>query len=198
MKHAQFEAELWGAINRYAIAVGGDPSEGVHGNAPRLQAAEDIEKLVAGVAARQQIDDIVIEDLAKSGSAAAAYAGKAGVNAKRLHAMLLNVRGFLRGSPELGLRSRIEHAPALFIVHVYNADGDLHDYYVHQTVDAAIRQAAADVVDGRFPGLGPGSNGREDAICRAIAEIDIEPGVCRRHLRCAAWHAHVDEVQVLP
>lgn len=38
----QFEVDLWDAINRYATTVGGDPSQHVYGNVPRMQAVADV------------------------------------------------------------------------------------------------------------------------------------------------------------
>ncbi len=43
----QLEIELWDAINRYAISVGGDPSGRSHGNVPRMQAVADVGRIVA-------------------------------------------------------------------------------------------------------------------------------------------------------
>jgi len=68
------EVDLWDAINRYAIAVGGDPRKHVHGNVPRMQAVADVGKIVAKVSSQQQIDDLVVEDLVKGSNAAAARA----------------------------------------------------------------------------------------------------------------------------
>ena len=42
----QLEFDLWDAINRYAISVGGDPSKHVHGNTSRMQAVVDVDALV--------------------------------------------------------------------------------------------------------------------------------------------------------
>ncbi len=70
----QFEVALWDAINRYAITVGGDPAHHVYGNTPRMQAVADVGAIVARVASREQIDDIVVDDLVKGGNAAAAAA----------------------------------------------------------------------------------------------------------------------------
>ena len=72
---AQLETELWDAINRYARAVGGDLSS-YQGNAPCMQAVADVGKFVAKAVSRQRIDDVVIEDLVKSGNGAAAAACK--------------------------------------------------------------------------------------------------------------------------
>lgn len=89
----QFEIELWDAINRYAISVGGDPSAHVYGNVPRMQAVADVGKVVARVQSR-------------------------GVEIDRLRAALRDVRGFLRGvarRPELGhgARDLIDEAAAI-------------------------------------------------------------------------------------
>ena len=70
----QFEADLWDAINRYAIAVGGDPAAHVYGNTTRMQAVADVGKIVDRVAARERIDDLAVDDLASGGNAAAARA----------------------------------------------------------------------------------------------------------------------------
>lgn len=101
----RLEMELWNAINRYAEAVGGDPSKHVHGNVPRMQAVADVGKVVTKVLSQQQIDDIVVEDLAKASNAAAAAACACDAEVERLRAALIDVRGFLRGvarRPELG------------------------------------------------------------------------------------------------
>lgn len=90
----------------------------------------------------------------------------------------------------------------VFVVHVYdNADhlhdnaDHLHDYYVHQTASSAVRQAATDVVTGRFENGVPGFF--EVELQRVIDAVYEEPGVGRRHVRCDSWRAHVDEMQVL-
>lgn len=84
----------------------------------------------------------------------------------------------------------------VFVTHVYDAADHLHDYYVHGTIDAAVHQAANDVVAGRFEDLD--QEGREAEVRRVIDATSVEPGVGRRHVRCDAWCAHVDEMQVLP
>ena len=84
----------------------------------------------------------------------------------------------------------------VFVVHVYDNADHLHDYYVHATAPAAVRQAAIDVVTGRFDDLGVGDLDVE--VQRVIDAVYEEPGVGRRHVRCDAWRAHVDEMQVLP
>jgi hypothetical protein len=38
--------DLWDAINRYAISVGGDPSKHVYGNVARMQAVADVGKVM--------------------------------------------------------------------------------------------------------------------------------------------------------
>jgi hypothetical protein len=43
----QFEDDLWEAINRYAISVGGDPASHVYDNVSRMQAVADVGKIVA-------------------------------------------------------------------------------------------------------------------------------------------------------
>jgi hypothetical protein len=40
------EVDLWDAINRYAIAVGGDPSAHVYGNVARMQAVADVNRVL--------------------------------------------------------------------------------------------------------------------------------------------------------
>jgi hypothetical protein len=155
----QFEVELWDVINRYAITVGGDPAQHVYGNVPRMQAVADVGTIVARVASQEQIDDLVVEELAKGGSAAAAAAcaskarvaelerhnaqlvadlnlagpdsaccrarhraederAKLSADVARLQAVLIDVRGFLRGvarRPELehGAKDLIDEAEAI-------------------------------------------------------------------------------------
>lgn len=83
----------------------------------------------------------------------------------------------------------------VFVVHIYDAADKLHNYYIHQRPDLAERQAAIDVIQGRF----------EDAdldffkaeLLRVLAAVDVEPRTGRRHVRCDSWCAHVDEMQVL-
>lgn len=84
----------------------------------------------------------------------------------------------------------------VFVVHVYDAADHLHDYYVHRTVGSAQRQAAIDVVAGCFEDLGAGDF--EVEVQRVIEAVREEPGVGRRRVSCDTWHAHVDEMQVLP
>lgn len=83
----------------------------------------------------------------------------------------------------------------VYVTHVYDAIGCLHDYYVHGTIDDAVRRAASDVVDGRFEDLDP--QDVEVEVFRVIDAIRVEPGVGRHHVRCDPWVAHVDEMQVL-
>ena len=55
----QIEVDLWDAINRYAVTVGGDPGQHVYGNVPRMQAVADvgavIRKLVAQLPGAQEV-----------------------------------------------------------------------------------------------------------------------------------------------
>jgi hypothetical protein len=83
----------------------------------------------------------------------------------------------------------------VFVVHIYDAADHLHDYYVHQTIASAKRQAAIDVVTGRFDDLVVGDFDIE--VQRVIEAAYAEPGVGRWHICCDAWRAHVDEMQVL-
>ena len=84
----------------------------------------------------------------------------------------------------------------VFVVHVYDAADHLHDYYVHQTAEGAVRQAATDVVNGHFEDADP--DFFEVEIRRVIDAAYEEPGVGRRHVRCDTWRAHIDEMKVLP
>jgi hypothetical protein len=52
----RLEFDLWEAINRYAISVGGDPSRHSHGNTPRMQAVVDVDALVARVRSQEPIE----------------------------------------------------------------------------------------------------------------------------------------------
>ena len=83
----------------------------------------------------------------------------------------------------------------VFVIHVYDAADSLHDYYVHGAMTSAVRQAAIDVVTGRFDDLCAGDF--EVEVQRVIDAACDEPRVGRRHVRCGAWRAHVDEMQVL-
>lgn len=84
----------------------------------------------------------------------------------------------------------------IYVVHVFDAAGKLHDYYVHASFEGASRQAACDVVDGRFDDADPDFIQAE--LARVTRSIYAEPATGRRHVRCDAWHAHVDEMQLLP
>lgn len=83
----------------------------------------------------------------------------------------------------------------VFVVHVYDAGDHMHDCYVHRTASFAVRQAAIDVVCGRYGAGDPCSF--ETELQRVIDAVYEEPGVGRRHVRCDSWRAHVDEMQVL-
>ena len=83
----------------------------------------------------------------------------------------------------------------VFVVHIYDAADKLHNYYIHQKLDLAVRQAAADVVGGRFEDADP--DFFEAEVRRVLAAVDVEPGSGRRHVRCDSWRANVDEMQVL-
>ena len=73
----QFEVALWDAINRYAISVGGDPPHHAHGNVARMQAVADVGEIVARVAAKQWVHDLIVGDLTRAERATAAKADKA-------------------------------------------------------------------------------------------------------------------------
>lgn len=83
----------------------------------------------------------------------------------------------------------------VYVTHIYDAASHLHDYYVHQALDAAVHQAATDVVTGRFENLDPKDFEKEVQRARQCAWL--EPGVGRWHVWCDAWRAHIDELQVL-
>ena len=83
----------------------------------------------------------------------------------------------------------------VFVVHIYDAADKLHNYYIHQRPDLAVRQAAADVVRGRFEDADP--DFFEAEFARVLAAVDAEPNTGRRRVRCDSWHADVDEMQVL-
>ena len=91
----KFEVDLWDAINRYAISVGGDPASHVYGNAARMQAVADVGKIVDRVAARQRIDDLVVDELAKGGNAAAAAACERGGEVKHLKRLYAESRDYV-------------------------------------------------------------------------------------------------------
>lgn len=78
----------------------------------------------------------------------------------------------------------------IYVTHVYDNGARLRDYYVHDSVEGAVREAAADVVHGRFPRL-EGDDYRKE-ITRVISTVTIEPGVERRLVHCDMWFAHVD------
>ena len=81
----------------------------------------------------------------------------------------------------------------IYVVHVYDAADHLHDYYVHASFDGALRQATHDVVEGRYEDADPDVVQAE--LARVAREgIYAEPATGRRHVRCDAWHAHVDEM----
>lgn len=82
----------------------------------------------------------------------------------------------------------------VFVVHVYDPADKLHDYYVHATPDVAVRQAAIDLVACRFEDADPDFFAAE--VNRVVAEVDFERPTSRRHVRCDAWRAHVDEMRV--
>jgi hypothetical protein len=84
----------------------------------------------------------------------------------------------------------------VFVVHVYDGAGGLHDYYVHRTAEGATHKAACDVVEGRFEGLDPSDFDSE--VARVIAAVCKEPAVGRHVVRCDAWRAEIDEMCVLP
>ena len=84
----------------------------------------------------------------------------------------------------------------VFVVHVYDGAGQLHDYYVQQTAETATRKAAVDVVGGRFEDLDPVDFAAE--VERVTAAVYKEPNVGRYLVRCDAWYAQIDEMHVLP
>jgi hypothetical protein len=45
----KFEGDLWEAINRYAISVGGDPANHVYGNDARMTAVADVSTIIGRV-----------------------------------------------------------------------------------------------------------------------------------------------------
>ncbi len=49
----QIEVDLWDAINRYAVTVGGDPGQHVYGNVPRMQAVADVGAVVRKLVGQQ-------------------------------------------------------------------------------------------------------------------------------------------------
>ena len=98
----KFEGGLWDAINRYVTACGGDPGQLTCGNVSRMQAVADVGAIIRGALSRQSIDDIVIEDLARGGAAAAKAACDRGTESDRLRDALRSVR--------FALRSTVEHS----------------------------------------------------------------------------------------
>jgi hypothetical protein len=92
---------------------------------------------------------------------------------------------------EIGGEAVTNTIAKIFVVHIYDDADHLHDYYVHRTLDGATRDAAVDVVNGRFEDLDP--DDRDLEIKRVIKEAWDEPGVGLRHVRCDAWRAHIDE-----
>jgi hypothetical protein len=51
----RLEGELWDAINRYATSVGGDPSNHVYGNVPRMQAVVDVGAAIGKLVEQQHV-----------------------------------------------------------------------------------------------------------------------------------------------
>lgn len=49
---ADVQVPLWDAINRYATTCGGDPSQHVYGNTPRMTAVADTNRVIHNLAAR--------------------------------------------------------------------------------------------------------------------------------------------------
>lgn len=119
----RFEADLWEAINRYAGTVGGDPSNYVHGNVPRMQAVADVGRIVEQKTADLERDlahlrrlyaesrDYVRalegerDALIEAGRQDVAEIDRLDVVVGKLRACLTSVRSFLRGvagRPELG------------------------------------------------------------------------------------------------
>jgi len=78
----------------------------------------------------------------------------------------------------------------VFVVHVYDAAGQLHDYSVHGTIEGAVRRAATNVVFGNF------KETDETLIDRVVAAASKESGTGRWHVSCEAWRAHVDAMQL--
>lgn len=98
----------------------------------------------------------------------------------------------------------------IFLVHVYDAADNLIDYYPCQTREAALGQAAADVVAGHhsisdhfnkaFSQTDRRSPEKYSAVTRKTREdAHKEPGGIRRwHVQCGEWRAHVDALEMLP
>ena len=53
---ADVQVSLWDAINRYATTCGGDPSQHVYGNTPRMTAVADTNRVIHNLAARIRAD----------------------------------------------------------------------------------------------------------------------------------------------
>ncbi len=70
----QLEGKLWDAINRYAIAVGGDPAMHVYGNTLRMQAVAAVGAVISKLVAPLRVDAIAIDELVRGNNAAAARA----------------------------------------------------------------------------------------------------------------------------
>jgi len=81
----------------------------------------------------------------------------------------------------------------IYVVHVYDNADQLHDYYVHGSIESALRRAAEDVVRGRFEEADPVFF--EAELARVLDTICVEPG--RWHVICDAWRAHVDEMHLI-
>lgn len=82
----------------------------------------------------------------------------------------------------------------VFVVHIFDGAGRLHDYYVHDAVENALLQAAADVVGGRFEDADP--DFFEAELQRVLSATRVDPKTGRQHVRCDAWGARIDEMQV--
>jgi len=83
----------------------------------------------------------------------------------------------------------------IFVVHVYDNANKLHDYYVHQAIETAVRHAATDVVSARFEDADPDFF---DAELARVIGASYKERICgRQHVWCDAWRAHIDEMQVL-
>jgi predicted RNA-binding Zn ribbon-like protein len=164
-----FETHLWDVINRYAASVGGDPSAHVYGNKVRMQAVTDLNETIDKLLRNQQTAERVIDEVVKGSEAASRHA--------------------------LELREAVT-SQTIYVTHVYNNADKLHDFYVHQLAQKAVRHAANDVVNGRFEnGLDP--DDFETELVRVVKEVIVEPKTNRRHVRCDAWHAVIDEMKVL-
>jgi hypothetical protein len=81
----------------------------------------------------------------------------------------------------------------VYVVHIYEPDGSLYDYYVYQQLDPALQQAAYDVVQSRWASAD--SAFVEVEVARVLTAVQVEPGVGRHHVSCYAWRAHVDEIE---